>query len=97
MSNIRRSRVSKIKGLTRSKSANIRILKEEELNIKQAKNVVVRLNLPVNVQYDKRFTNTWLHVLDPKGPVEPVIKLSLVHQPRAQKRILTWGDLIEQA
>ena len=65
--------------------------KQKGMTLKEAKQAVATNGLKVSEEYDKRFKNTWLYVLG--QDVEPVLRNKIVHQPKPEKKKLSWAAL----
>lgn len=68
-------------------------LKTDTMKSLKAKAAKQSITIPSN--YDKRFKNSWLHVLGEPG-VEPVLRKEVVHVPKPEKKVvnkLNWAEI----
>ena len=68
-------------------------LKKE--TIKSLKSMAAKQSLTMPLEYDKRFKNSWLHILGETG-VEPVMRKQIVHIPKEEKKViskLNWAEI----
>lgn len=63
----------------------------EKLTIKAAKESVIKQELEIPLDYDKRFLNTWLHILGYN--VDPIKKKAIVHKPKKEIQKLNLSEL----
>ena len=66
-------------------------LKKE--TIKNLRTLAARKAITMPVNYDKRFKNSWLHILGEPG-VEPVERKQIVHVPKKQEKLsINWAEI----
>lgn len=68
-------------------------LKKETIKNLKAKAATQALTIPAN--YDKRFKNSWLHLLGEPG-VEPVLRKEIVHISKEDKKVISkinWAEI----
>lgn len=67
--------------------------KAARLTLAEIKLRCAELGLQVAEEYDKRYKNTWLYTMGDKS-VEPVLRTSIVHVKKKEKKKISWDDLV---